>query len=201
MAKAKPKRPQRAAPPAAARKPIGKYALYGVIGVLLLALVVFLAIPPEEVPEGIPEGAQAIPLDDPVHVDGPIEYESAVPAGGPHNPIPLDCDIYEFEVPQENAVHSLEHGAVWITYRPDIGDDAIDALEGVANTRRKAIVSPVSAQSAPIMATAWGWQLELDDPDDIRIRQFFNAFESASSAPEPGALCVGGVAPHGEAGA
>lgn len=198
MAKAKPKRPpQRAKPSPPPKKPILKWIAYGIVGAALLALVVFLAIPPEEVPDGIPEGTRAVPIDDALHVEGPIDYGVAVPAGGQHNPIPLNCDIYEVEVPQEHTVHSLEHGAVWITYRPDIGQDAIDTLARVARTRSKSILSPVAAQSPPIMMTAWGWQLELTDPDDIRIRQFFNAFESAATAPEPGAACVGGVAPHG----
>jgi hypothetical protein len=196
MAKAKPRRPApKPTPPP--KKPIGKWLLYGVVGIAVVSLVVFLSIPPEEIPDGIPEGTQAVTLDDPTHVEGPIDYGVAVPAGGPHNSIPLDCGIYEVEVPQENTVHSLEHGAVWITYQPEIGSDAIGTLTSVARTRNKAILSPVAAQTSPIMATAWGWQLELTDPDDIRLRQFILAFESASTAPEPGAACVGGVAPHG----
>jgi hypothetical protein len=167
------------------------------VGAAVLALIVFLSIPPEKVPDGIPDGTQAISLADPTHIEGPIDYEVAVPAGGPHNPIPLDCGIYDVEVPQENAVHSLEHGAVWITYRPDVGNAAIDTLAGVARSRSKAILSPIADQTSPIMATAWGWQLELAEADDIRLRQFIIAFESAASAPEPGASCVGGVAPHG----
>ena len=92
--------------------------------------------------------------------------------------------------------HSLEHGAVWITYQPGIGGGAIDTLAGIARTRSKVILSPVSVQSSPIMATAWGWRLELTDPGDIRLRQFVNAFEGAATAPEPGAACVGGIAPQ-----
>ena len=196
MAKSKPRRP-RSTPAPPTRKPIGKTIAYGLVGAGLVALVVFLSIPPEKIPEGIPEGTQAVAIDDPRHIEGPIDYAQAVPAGGPHNPVPLDCGIYDFEVPQENAVHSLEHGAIWITYRPEIGDDAISSLESVARTRRKSILSPVPDQEPPILATAWGWQLELSDPDDVRLRQFILAFESASTAPEPGAACVGGVAPHG----
>ncbi len=198
MAKAKAKRTMpRATPPLAPKKPIGKWLLRGVIGALLIAFVVFLAIPPEKLPDGIPEGTEAVGVDDPLHVEGPIEYADVVPAGGRHNPIPLNCGIYTFEIPAENTVHSLEHGAVWITYQPGIGGDAIDALAGIARTRSKVILSPVSAQSSPIMATAWGWRLELSDPGDIRLRQFVNTFEGAATAPEPGAPCVGGITPQG----
>ncbi len=167
------------------------------VGILVVALVAVMFNTPEEVPEGIPEGTEAVTLDAPNHVEGPIDYDRAVPAGGPHNAIPLDCGVYDFEIPQENAVHSLEHAAVWITYRPEIGSDAIGTLESVARTRTKTILSPVSDQPAPIMATAWGWQLQLDDPDDVRLRQFVQTLEGAGNAPEPGAACVGGVRPHG----
>ena len=198
MAKAKARRTlPRAAPPPEPKRPIGKWLLYGVIGALLLAFVVFLAIPPEVVPDGIPEGTEAVTVSDATHIEGPIDYGDVVPAGGPHNQIPLNCEIYTNEIPTENAVHSLEHGAVWITYQPSIGGGAIDTLAGIARTRSKVILSPVSAQSSPIMATAWGWRLELTDPGDIRLRQFVNAFEGAATAPEPGATCVGGIAPHG----
>src|SRR5215217_3837704 len=54
------------------------------------------------------------------HVQGPIEYPQVPPVGGPHNPIWVNCGVYEQPVPSEMAVHSLEHGAVWITYRLDL---------------------------------------------------------------------------------
>ena len=194
MAKATPRRPiTKAAPAPPPKKPIGKWILYGIIGAAVLALVIYLSIPPEKVPDGIPEGTQSIAVGELNHVDGPIDYGVAVPAGGSHNPIWLNCGIYDVEVPAENAVHALEHGAVWITYRPDVGQGAIDTLAGVARTRSKAILSPVPDQASPIMATAWGWQLELTNADDIRLRQFILSFEGASSVPEPGARCVGGV--------
>ena len=40
------------------------------------------------------------------------------PVGGDHNPVWMNCDgdVYKKPIPDVNAVHSLEHGAVWVTY-------------------------------------------------------------------------------------
>src|SRR5262245_44622584 len=54
------------------------------------------------------------------HTDGPVPYPQVPPVGGPHNPVWLNCGIYDQPAPNENAVHSMEHGAVWITYQPDL---------------------------------------------------------------------------------
>jgi hypothetical protein len=65
-------------------------------------------------PEGI-EGVEAYDIDDNSHTEGFVEYDQSPPVGGPHNPVWANCDFYSSEVPSENAVHALEHGAVWIT--------------------------------------------------------------------------------------
>ena len=192
MAKAKRRRPAAKPPPAAApKKPIGKWIGYGVGGVVLIGLVVIFANTPEEIPDELPEGTELVPVGDPLHVEGPIDYDRVVPAGGEHNPDPLACTIYDQPIPTENAVHSLEHWAVWITYR---NEDVVNlgALERLADSHSKVILSPVPAQEPPIMATAWGWQLELQDAGDIRLPQFIQAVQgefSQASPLESGARC------------
>src|SRR5882672_1849597 len=55
------------------------------------------------------------------HVQGPIVYQGKhPPSGGAHNPTPLTCGYYDKQPPDEFAVHSLEHGAVWIAYDPSL---------------------------------------------------------------------------------
>ena len=196
MAKAKARTrrpPPKGAPPP--KKPFGKWITYGIVGAGVVGLVALMLDAPEEIPEEIPDGTESVAIVERNHVAGTVDYDRAVPAGGNHNEVPLTCGIYESPVVAENAVHSLEHGAVWITYRPDIGGGAIDTLTGVARARSKTILSPVADQPSPIMATAWGWQLELQDADDIRLRQFVQRFEGAPTVPEPGAPCIG-VAAH-----
>ena len=63
------------------------------------------------------------------HVDDDVDYDSVPPAGGPHDPAWLECGAYDAPVRDENAVHDLEHGGVWITYDPSLGDEDVAALE------------------------------------------------------------------------
>jgi len=62
------------------------------------------------------------------HVQGPVTYDQTPPAGGPHNAIWLNCGIYTEPVPNVNAVHDLEHGAVWVTYDPSLPAESVSKL-------------------------------------------------------------------------
>ncbi len=156
---------------------------------LLVAAVLFSPTPLR----GVPEETESIAVGPPEHVDGDIYDDQDVPAGGAHSAAWLNCGYYDTPVPAENAVHSLEHGAVWITYNPDLDAGHVDRLRGFTEGLDKVIVSPVPGQESPILLTAWGNQLELDDAGDSRVEQFVNEFEGSTDAPEAGGACSGGV--------
>ena len=83
------------------------------------------------------------------------------PAGGPHDPPGWTAGSYDVPVRDENAVHSLEHGTVWITYT----DDAVRGRRAPSSRTLlpdEGILSPYPAQDAPVIVTVWGRQLELD---------------------------------------
>ncbi len=143
---------------------------------------------------GVPEGTEFVTVESGVHVEGEIPHPPGDnPVGGPHNSIWLNCGIYDEPVPSENAVHSLEHAAVWVTYQ-GLTDADVETLRDVASRRQKMIVSPEPEQAAPLRLTAWGAFLEVDAVDDPRVVQFINEFEgSPDYAPEPGAVCVSGI--------
>lgn len=127
------------------------------------------------------------------HVEGAVEYDQTPPAGGPHAAAWLNCGIYEQQVPNENAVHSLEHGAVWVTYDPEqvTGGD-LDALRD-AMPSTYIILSPFEGLDAPVVASAWGAQVKLDGVDDERLADFITKYRQSPDAPEPGALCTQAV--------
>lgn len=126
------------------------------------------------------------------HVNTPVTYEQNPPVGGEHSPVWLNCGIYERPVPNENAVHSMEHGAVWITYQPDLPPAQVQTLtEAMPDTY--AILSPQEGLKAPVVASAWGTQLELTGADDARLPEFIKQFRQGPQTPEPGALCTGGT--------
>ncbi len=129
------------------------------------------------------------------HVDGPVDYAESPPVGGPHAPPPnwADCTgtVYDVDVRHENAVHSLEHGAVWITYNPDeIQDADIDTLAALVKNESGRMMSPYVGLDSPISIQSWGHQLKVDSADDPRIEQFADLLTLNNEfTPEPGASC------------
>lgn len=126
-----------------------------------------------------------------------MDYNPFPPVGGQHRAEWQNCGIYDQPVQAENAVHSLEHGAVWITYQPELTADAISTLKGVVRGNGYALLSPVANLPAPIVASAWGLQLRLTDASDPRIAEFVAKYASGPQAPEKGAACRGGVGTPG----
>ncbi len=123
------------------------------------------------------------------HVNGPVNYPQTPPAGGPHAPQWLTCGVYTEPVPNENAVHSLQHGAVWITYQPDLPASEVEALAAITRQSDHRLLSPYPGLPSPIMVTAWGYQLRLERADDPRLLLFIEEYEEGPTTPEPGAAC------------
>jgi hypothetical protein len=146
----------------------------------------------------LPAGTMVFAEPDHQHVTGTVNYDRTPPAGGPHDGVWLNCGVYSRPVRNENAVHSLEHGAVWITYRPGASSSQVRALrrfvEGhYSGTERYLILSPYPGLPAPVVASAWGAQLRLRDPRDARLGEFVARFAGAGQGGEPGGPCTGGT--------
>jgi hypothetical protein len=123
------------------------------------------------------------------HVDTPIQYPQTPPVGGNHNPVWQNCQYYDTPIPNERAVHDLEHGAVWITYVPETSQADRDVLKALAQTGDHIVVSQYAGLPSPVVASAWGKQLQLPSVNDPRLKQFVQAFENGPQTPEPGATC------------
>lgn len=115
------------------------------------------------------------------------------PPGGVHFDRWQNCGVYEEPIETGNAIHSLEHGAVWITYTPDLPPDQINQLQDRVANQSFLLLSPFPGQSSPIVMTAWSVQLELDSADDARLDEFIQRFRLGPTTPELGASCEGGV--------
>jgi hypothetical protein len=127
------------------------------------------------------------------HTLGNVDYPQNPPVGGDHAPEWQNCGYYNMPIRNENAVHSMEHGAVWITYRPDLPQDQVDRLKRLANGRTYVLASPYPGLAAPVVASAWGRQLQLDSASDSRLEQFVQYFAQGPTTPEKGAPCTGGL--------
>ena len=90
-------------------------------------------------------------------------------------------------------MHSLEHGAVWVTYRPELSTEDVEALRAQIRGKRYTLLSPYAGLPAPVVASAWGVQLQLSGPDDPRLESFLATYRQGPQAPEPGAACYSGT--------
>ena len=125
------------------------------------------------------------------HTDREVEYDPVPPPGGPHDPVWLACGAYDEPVRDENAVHGLEHGVVWLTYDPDeLSADEVASLE--EQLPAEGYLSPYPGQPAPVIATVWERQLHLDGADDERLGLFIEEYGDGHTSPEPFASCEGG---------
>ena len=136
------------------------------------------------------------------HVDGPVQYAITPPVGGPHNPTWMNAGVYTKPVPPERAVHNLEHGAVWITYRPNVPKSQVDQLVALFQkqsmipeaqdgglSNRYVDLSPWSSNDlpAPIVISSWGFQLRVQSAGDPRLQPFIDTFRhSQKYSPEYG---------------
>ncbi|HWH98198.1 MAG TPA: DUF3105 domain-containing protein [Pseudolysinimonas sp.] len=127
------------------------------------------------------------------HTESRVTYDQSPPVGGPHNPAWLNCGVYDEEQQNENAVHALEHGAVWITYDPaSTTDQEIAALVAVAPDTYT-VISPYDGLGEKMAISAWGAQLFFTDVDDPAVTDFLTEFWRSPDSPEPNAPCTGGI--------
>ncbi|ONM46972.1 DUF3105 domain-containing protein [Nocardia donostiensis] len=131
-----------------------------------------------------------------LHVDSTqrVAYDQSPAFGGPHDASWANCmgTVYDKAIREENAVHSLEHGAVWITYNPDkVGAADVDKLREKVDGQQYMMMSPYPDQESPISLQAWGRRLAVDSAEDKRIGQFITALRLNSyTYPEVGADCA-----------
>jgi hypothetical protein len=129
-----------------------------------------------------------------IHRTGQITYVETPPVGGAHHVTWQNCGIYETPIHEEHAVHSMEHGAVWITYRPGLPADQVEELRARARDDYM-VLSPFPNLPAPIVVSAWNHQLKLERADDPALRSFIRRYKNnPSNTPEFGASCAGGNA-------
>lgn len=121
------------------------------------------------------------------------EADQLPPVGGIHDPVWQNCGYYPDPIETRNALHSMEHGAVWITYQPDLPAGDIEQIAQLASGNTHVLISPYPGLQSPIVLTAWSVQLEIDSLDDERISAFINTYQQGPQTPEPGALCLGGI--------
>ena len=169
--------------------------MIGLIGVSLIAFVV------AEI-HGPPHGGRAVREASGVsyfevsswnHVTGAPTMYSAPPVGGDHAEIWQTCGFYERPVAAEAAIHSLEHGAVWVAYRQDLAANELDILRRMSAPESKLLVSMWEGElPAPMVASAWGVQRAVWSASDPALSDFVRRFAGSLRSPGHDAPCSEG---------
>ncbi|MFE9805784.1 DUF3105 domain-containing protein [Streptomyces sp. NPDC005227] len=129
------------------------------------------------------------------HVTKTVSYPMEPPVGGDHNQVWMNCngDVYTKAINNMNAVHSLEHGAVWVTYNSKASADDVKALAAKVKKTPYTLMSPVDDQKDPITLSAWGKQRTVTGASDKNVDAFLSEFVQGKQTPEPGAACTNGL--------
>ena len=183
-------------------------AVTGIVGVLAIALISAVAVviiaeqrrqaAAEAVANRPIEGVQTFGKLTRNHLTTKVNYPQTPPVGGDHAPVWQDCGAYPQPVPDVRAVHSLEHGAVWIGYQPNLPAAQVEQLTEMTRTNSYLLVSPVKGVTAAAVVSSWGKRLVLDSVNDPRLATFIRANQQGPDTPEPGAACSGGSTGTGD---
>lgn len=157
---------------------------------LVMSVLVFVG---EQVRDW-PPGTRVFPPLSRSHSEGNISYPVSPPVGGDHAPDLAGCRFYDTPVAISSAVHSLEHGAVWLTYRPDVRQDVETWVGDLMRMHPKLLISPLPSQRDSLVLTAWRAQLRFDAlPKGVAanrtVTDFLSASTTRSFAPESQNRC------------
>ncbi|MCA9918928.1 MAG: DUF3105 domain-containing protein [Anaerolineales bacterium] len=160
----------------------------GVVFLAIAGLLIYRATRPEIEGVTVVDSAVGNQHDDTLD----IPFGGLPPMGGPHAPVWQNCGIYDTPVAGQYAIHSMEHGAVWMTYSPDLPAEQIVALQSIASGDPYMLLNPYPDQSSPVVLTVWDRQLAVESASDPRIDEFIKRYGQVRG-PEPGSGCSGGV--------
>lgn len=107
------------------------------------------------------------------------DYISNPPTSGQHWPNSSAKGIFDKSLPDEQLVHDLEHGYIWISYKPDAPDDVKNKLkEIVQKDDWKIVLEPREKDDQIIALAAWGRVLNLDNLDEKKIKDFISTYRN-----------------------
>lgn len=193
-----------------AKKPVGFIAGATVLALLLLGVVGYAATHQgagfQDPLKRADQQVKGVVIADKAslkrgHVEGPVRYPQTPPNGGDHNPVPQVCRVYDRPIPNENAVHSLEHGAVWITYQQQLPAAQVAQLRALDAGDPYLLMSPVPGQGSPVDLSAWGRRLSVKSASDERVEQFIQTYKNGPQTPEKGSTCAVGNSTTGSVAA
>ncbi len=107
-----------------------------------------------------------------------VDYKTNPPTSGDHLAEAESWGVYTKEIDDKAAVHGLEHGGIWISYK-DIDDDTKKILADIGHANSQSvIVSPRSADDTKIAVVSWGRMMKLEAADKALIQKFIDTYKN-----------------------
>lgn len=168
--------------------------IIGGIAVAVIGGGILLSIPDQknqkyEVRENskdLPSVGEEIPALKSGHINSGAphdSYNSNPPTSGDHLASPAKWGVYSTPLTDEQAIHNLEHGGIWISYK-DIDDQTKSQLETIAKANGGSVIlSPRPNNDTKIAMASWGRLEKLDGYDEAKILEFIRSNKNKS--PEP----------------
>ena len=109
-----------------------------------------------------------------------VVYATSPPASGNHWPVPAPCGFYDDPIPDERAVHNMEHGNIVISYNLPVESDVSDlrdALSDVGLNRVWGVARPYEGiEPGQVVLSTWGVIDSFLGVDAERIDTFFETY-------------------------
>lgn len=160
----------------------------GVVGLLVVALALFLVLRPDPWAD-VPDNSVVFPSLGRDHIevgDEHIAYNSNPPTSGPHAGS-IGLGIYTQQFPDENMIHNLEHGHIWLSYRDASDVEAIQLLTNIQQKYSNLVVVTYRPENDDrVVAAAWTRLLLLDELESDQIEAFITRFNNQSPESVPG---------------
>ena len=110
-------------------------------------------------------------------------YNSNPPTSGAHLATAARWGVYQEALSDEQLVHNLEHGGIWISYK-DIDPETKANIERIGRSNPgSVIVTPRAQNDSKIAVASWKRLMKLDFYDEQKILDFIKA--NINNSPEP----------------
>jgi len=109
-----------------------------------------------------------------------VLYKTNPPTSGPHWSTPADWRFYDKKLPDEQLVHNLEHGGIWITYK-DLDKGSINKLKSIAkNNNNSVVITKRDENEDSVVVASWGRMMKLVEVDKALIQKYIDTYINQS---------------------
>lgn len=117
------------------------------------------------------------------------QYTSNPPTSGPHYGQTAFSGFRDKAIADQNIIHNLEHGDVWIAYHPRVSEEIKNQLKEFGAA--KVIITPREANDTDIALAAWGrldtFNIENNALPAERVSDFIKRYTNKGPERVPGA--------------